>query len=426
MVVSIFTPSLSTPHVYKKRPKFYHQTAQVYRLLHGIYSTEVNMVKQLQGLDSTSTLDAFVGVYTDLINDYCVDIQYDKGDEANQERLCYQKINFIWQLLQVLYFSGSKTEEKHCYGTQLMTWLNRLDKRAILQFDIQGVFNSPIPSRHASFWLMVYKLTLRGELDSLQQLVQVASERAPDLQEKAILQTVARTIRFFPGLTSSANNNITTDMKSRRKLWKSKATEGLQVLVGHEKDRSTLVSFATTVIHIMLGDITTICQYTLSSVESAVASIYYYSDNNTNTMTIGMINKITRRVHQLRDNNSKNEHDQHVGLLSLLKGDIYEALEQFAQLDWWLLAHAMDILEEDMLQHQRDGLLDNKPLQIHLGDGQHKVDMDARSFFVLTYAHALVTQDGMWETALDYMGTCGEVGKTEINKVCKQNAHKHK
>ncbi|SAM02688.1 hypothetical protein [Absidia glauca] len=365
-----------------------------------------------QALDSTSTISAFVSAYAAYLHDYCHDIQYDSDDKTDpatreKERLVYQKISVIWQLLQAMYFPGRKAS--YNYGTNLMAWLNRFDKRAIMQFDIQGVFNSPIPSRHASFWPLVYKLTLRGELDSLQRLVHIASERAPDPSEKAILQTVAQSIGYFPARASSSSSS-----SANREEWKDKATEGLRIMGTYEKDRSTLVSYAQTIIHIMLGDTTTLCHNAVSSVEAIVAAIYYQDDN---TITVRTIHSLALQVNELRDHTHNNIHDQHIGLLSLLKGDIYGALEEFAQLDWWLLAHVIDILDEYMVQGVLDGdcLFGTRPLSIDLGGGQ--MEVDARSFFILTYARGLVEQEHMWETALDYMGTCGEVGKREINKI---------
>lgn len=341
--------------------------------------------------------------------------------------------------MQALYFSGR--EASYNYGTKLMAWLNRFDKRksigyfpflthnvalSVIQTPscnlISKVCSIPLYPRdilHFGLWftskhacrsslpltLYIYRLTLRGELDPLQRLVHIASERAPDPSEKAILQIAAQSIAYFPGLASSTTT---------REEWKGKAKEGLRSMGTYEKDRSTLVSYAKTILHIMLGDATTLCHNALSSVEAIVAAIYYQDNSKITERTI---HALARQVSELRDHNSNNTHDQHIGLLSLLKGDIYGALEEFAQLDWWLLAHVIDILDEYMVQGvlHGDSLFGTKPLSIDLGGGQ--MEVDARSFFILTYARGLVEQEHMWETALDYMGTCGEVGKIEINKV---------
>ncbi|CAO3594875.1 unnamed protein product [Absidia cylindrospora] len=319
-----------------------------------------------------------------------------------------------------------------------MTWLNYFDKRGLLQFDIQGVFNSNIPSKHTSFWPMVYKLILRGELDPLQQLFDVASQRATDSCDKSIIQTFAKLIRSFPKTTPTKSNNSNSNNTTRndnddeqhisneRKIWRDHAAADLRSLSALKTTRSELVTHATTIIDMLSGDSVALCRTATSSIEAIVASLYYYNhDDETTTfkyITTRTINIFAQRVIDLRKQDN-NEQDQHVGLLALLKGNIYQAMEECAQLDWWLLAHMSDIMDRYTLQRQQNGLdgdsngiFGGEPLYLHIGGQQQIAEMETRVFFLLSYANTLVVQDGMWHTAFDYMGTCGVLGRSEISK----------
>ncbi|ORZ22360.1 nucleoporin Nup85-like protein [Absidia repens] len=440
MVESIFDCSQSSSNMYRKRLKFYSDTAQVFRLLHGIQSTKTTTVKQLRNLNSSSSLDAFVNVYSALLHDYYDTIKYDKGKEATLERISYQKVIVVWKLLEILFFSEFKKGANYCYSTKLMTWLNYFDKRGLLQFDIQGVFNSNIPSKHTSFWPMVYKLILRGELDPLQQLFDVASQRVTDPYDKSVLQTLAKMIRSFPKTTSTSSNsnsnNITRNdndgeqhIANERKMWTQHAIGDLRLISAFKTARPEFVTHATTIMNMLSGDTTTLCHTATSSIEAIVASLYYYNYGDETTafksITMKTINILAQRVVDLRKQDN-NEQDQHVGLLALLKGNIYQAMEECAQLDWWLLAHMSDIMDRYTLQRQQNrlddddddsnGIFGGEPLYLHIGGQQQMAEMETRVFFLLSYANTLVVQDSMWHTAFDYMGTCGVLGRSEINK----------
>ncbi|KAI8081654.1 nucleoporin Nup85-like protein [Halteromyces radiatus] len=416
MVELIDMQTQVTSQIRRKRLKFYRNSAQVFRLLHGIYSTEEEeTLDKLRNLNSSSSLDAFVDVYTTLLHDYCDDIKYDKGEEAKKERLVYQQMTVIWQLLQILFFSQVSRSRSCCYGAKLMTWLNNLDRRSLLQFDIQGVFNSSIPSHHSSFWSMVYKLTLRGQVDILQQLFGVAIQKVDDPYEKSILQNLNRLMQTFPLITT--NNELDKYLSIGQ--WRDNATNSIRELGVFAKLRPTPVSHAITVLRIMSGDTTSIYQQSNSVIEAIVSNIYYYnSDDDQGSITIETIKTLTQQMIELGYKN--NNLDQHVALLALLKGNMYEALEQCAQLDWWLLAHMTDILDIYSLQRQQDGLAGDmfggEPLYLHLGGERQMTKMETRVFFILTFANKLVMEEDMWKLAFDYMGTCGMIGRSDISK----------
>ncbi|CAO3618236.1 unnamed protein product [Cunninghamella echinulata] len=431
--------SINAQYIYQKRLKFYHKTAQVYRVFHGIYSPDAKAIDGISSLNPPSSLSSFVQAYTSLLYEYINDIKYDTDSKANSERELFLNIASLWHLFQILFFSNNQKE----ISINLMNWLNQLDKRSILKFDIQGIFNYSIPSNHSLFWPLVYKLILRGELDVLIQLLHITSQQINNDDEKSILKILISSLQSYQQsiptntnvqyITNNKNNNNNDYSMNEKNKWHS-STKQIQTKIKSLKTTtsSTLATHAISLLNIMTGDLKEIYQHSTSLVEAIVASIYYdnntiysqmnksHDDNDNDNETIRNTFKHIQTISQQLKNygiKNKNELDQHIGLITLLQGNIYATLEQCSALDWWLLAHMTDILDRYSLQNnQLDNIFNNQPLYIHMGDEHQLAEIETRDYFILTYANFLVVQKDLWRIAFDYMSTCGMTGRNQINK----------
>ncbi|CAO3625788.1 unnamed protein product [Cunninghamella blakesleeana] len=441
-------------NTYHKRIKFYYKTAQVYRVFHGIYSPDIDAISGIGTLKPTSDLNTFVEAYTSLLYEYINDIKYDTGLQANSERALFLNIASLWHLFQILFFSGDQNE----ISINLMKWLNQVDKKSILKFDIQGVFNYSIPSNHHLFWPLVYKLTLRGELDVLIQLLEITSQKITNDDEKSILKILISSLQSYQhsipdNNNISNNNNNKESYTNQRRKWNS-AIKQMQAKITSLKisTSSTVATHAIHLLQIMSGDLKQIYHYSTSFIEAIISSIYYnndmiYLNNNKNknssskTSTSSSIKNTFKHIQmitqQLRNDNNnnnnnnnnnsisnKNHHhqnnelDQQVGIITLLQGNVYATLEQCSRLDWWILAHMTDVLDRYTLQNDsmEDDIFNNQPLYIHMGDEHQLAEIETRAYFIISYADTLVIQKDMWKIAFDYMSTCGMTGRNQINK----------
>ncbi|GAA5795059.1 hypothetical protein HPULCUR_000410 [Helicostylum pulchrum] len=139
--------------------------------------------------------------------------------------------------------------------------------------------------------------------------------------------------------------------------------------------------------------------------------ILKYTDND----VLGMI---TSRFYQ-RHQCSKSIHEfaQHVfkrhnsndksPLRFFLEGNLCTGLECSASYDWWFITHVSDLFNKKNLL--------NHTLNYSLANGD-TLKMDARDYFVLTYASNLNNQFGLSKESFTYLMTYGEM-KSKILSV---------
>lgn len=86
---------------------------------------------------------------------------------------------------------------------------------------------------------------------------------------------------------------------------------------------------------------------------------------------------------------------------SLFLGKPQQALSQAYQLDPWLSAHMSDVMESlDLIDRE---LMDS--------------GLTLRQWYILSYAEYLHTDPGLWRLTVDYMCSCGDVGKEMADEV---------
>ncbi|KAG6827154.1 hypothetical protein H0H92_013005 [Tricholoma furcatifolium] len=87
---------------------------------------------------------------------------------------------------------------------------------------------------------------------------------------------------------------------------------------------------------------------------------------------------------------------------ALFSGDPAKALHQASSLDRWLSAHLADFMV---------------PLQLIDTDSDDESRLSLRDYHILKYAEYLQSDPALWRVTVDYMYTCGEVGKLQADEI---------
>jgi len=87
---------------------------------------------------------------------------------------------------------------------------------------------------------------------------------------------------------------------------------------------------------------------------------------------------------------------------ALFAGEPFKVLEYASQLDRWLSAHLADIME---------------PLSLIEPDPDEETGLSVRDYYILTYAEYLHSDAALWRITVDYMYSCGEVGKLQGDEI---------
>ncbi|KAF8998522.1 nucleoporin Nup85-like protein [Cyathus striatus] len=87
---------------------------------------------------------------------------------------------------------------------------------------------------------------------------------------------------------------------------------------------------------------------------------------------------------------------------ALFSGNVIEALQHASKLDLWLAAHMADIME---------------PLQLIDIEPDEDSELTLRDQYILSYAHYLHSDPGLWRITVDYMYSCGDLGKLRADEV---------
>ncbi|KAG2011366.1 hypothetical protein CC2G_011493 [Coprinopsis cinerea AmutBmut pab1-1] len=87
---------------------------------------------------------------------------------------------------------------------------------------------------------------------------------------------------------------------------------------------------------------------------------------------------------------------------ALFGARVGEALEHAFDLDPWLSAHMSDLME---------------PLSLLDNTLEEDSDLSQRDFYILSYAEYLQSDPALWRITIDYMYSCGEIGKRRGDEV---------
>ncbi|ORX50937.1 hypothetical protein DM01DRAFT_1337544 [Hesseltinella vesiculosa] len=288
----------------------------------------------------------------------------------------------IWSLYELVSHPNSKS-----YGEQLMTWINTIDKRTLLEYDTQGVFNASAPLHHPSFWPLAYRLALRGKLDALGALLKAT------YQKQALDYTSAGLRHIALVIESHHQPSWTTAIHS--------AMSHLQVQANNGQ--------ALGLLSIFQGTYSSLLPFVPSHLDTIVAMVYYSPSAPTHTLD---------DVCQLAQSVLAPTMNHTDPLVTLLQGDMYTTLQICAgSLDPWLCAHLIDMM--DRQHHQPTSV---PPIYLYLGRHGQLPDMESRVYFNSVYAKHLCDKapEQLWQQALHYLTTCGRTGQSQVASLIHQ------
>ena len=104
---------------------------------------------------------------------------------------------------------------------------------------------------------------------------------------------------------------------------------------------------------------------------------------------------------------------------ALFSGQMGEVLRQSLQLDCWLSAHFADLMEAlELIAPNVDDeyVLMLTPLSLFL-IVHFRSGLSLREQYILSYADYLRSDPALWRITVDYMYSCGDVGKSQADEI---------
>ncbi|KAI9030068.1 Nup85 nucleoporin-domain-containing protein [Phycomyces nitens] len=353
-----------------------------------MYSKLATIFRSLHYLDSvqdTTPLSIRTKRYSTLLNEFPRESNSEFWKESPENRAFYIHRLALWDLCQLFYFP---TPDQECCSTTLIHWLKATDNKSVAKFYIQGIYNTKNPIHHEQFWPAVYKLIIRGELQTLVALLTQARKRVIEhshddgllLLIGALLQVVSK----FPILANLPRQ----DYLEQKQAWQHTCSDLTKNIQNFVVDMPLVSDFSKHVldgIELLKGNQDTIDRLGENKLEGLVALIYYAYPLASRS-----------NIRELAKKYWINEEGEFKDFKHLFQGNI-EAILAESQLDLWYLAHLTDVL-------------------VLFGVDSLK---DKREESVLAYSKYLL-DIGLWLESLDYMSTCGTQGRELMHKTIRQ------
>ncbi|GAA5814428.1 hypothetical protein MFLAVUS_007924 [Mucor flavus] len=342
-----------------------------------LYVESTKIFQTLYENSNQKDLDVFADLYSNVLKQQTYLVEEHYGPVAIKERNIYLELERVWTLCQVLYFPGA--DQTHI-SIRLMNWYNKCHKSYLLEFDRQSIYYSQSVFDHANFWPYTIRLVLLGQLENVSTLLNhVLSD--PGFK---VHKNLARYIEFIRDLTGkeilffeSHHGRIQAILTELRQL-----------------PYSVHVKYIIDVLSILMGNEQVILQYANDDVLGFITSNFYQRDHYNTS-----IHEFAQHFFTRHSSNDQSP------LRFFLEGNLYRGLECSASYDWWFIAHLSDLLEKKNLL--------NCTLDYSIANGD-TLKMNARDYFILTYASYLNNQFGLWKESFTCLMTCGELGKAVV------------
>ncbi|OBZ91637.1 Nuclear pore complex protein Nup85 [Choanephora cucurbitarum] len=305
--------------------------------------------------------------YIDLIE------QYYYPSEA-KERETYKQLLYVWRLTELLQFDLAQQP----LSEALMTWFNEAHRPLYFEYNKQAIIFDGALDR-PDFWKFAIRMAVLGQLSQIALLFQHVLKNSQFAKLSQILAYILE-----------VRNHIQHGHVDRENMQKTlisiQKTPFLdQVSRNHASQMISLMS-------VLLGDEKAILQHTTSDIHALVCLAYYQRTESIQALAQTFYSKHKQCPQSIAR--------------SLLTNDLYTAIEQGIQYDWWFLAHWTDLL------HSSNRL--DRPIQIQTGTGM--VSLPVKNHFILYYASFLFNQCGLWKESFAYLLQCDDIGRSAIAK----------
>ncbi|KAI0917961.1 hypothetical protein AcW1_006947 [Taiwanofungus camphoratus] len=364
---------------------------------------QVSRASQVEVRDNEDSLRAINKLALDYVNfckECCVycsqTITRSEPLQFNAEH--YRKLYTCFSLFTVLYLPESGLEDAPV-GEELMEWLNT---HYIEPSTEEGDHLSSLdrPWEDETFWPYLTRTTLRGLSKASSFFLDVLSKH-PFLYLQELSQHLIPLLTDHPRLHQFS---VERDFAVAARRWKDKV-KTLRLELDRVPDQVRDDGFEnwwdrfSDIIGILEGReevIKKICIELGADWKEACAAWGVFVDTRLRRPDLPDL------VAQVLDEMPSDPTDlEDVIHSSLFLGQPVRALAEAAQLDVWLAAHLADIMESLQLT---DSEADDSELSI-------------REQYVLAYAEYLHSDPALWRITVDYMCTCGDIGKQMADQV---------
>ncbi|KAI8369929.1 Nup85 nucleoporin-domain-containing protein [Blakeslea trispora] len=259
-----------------------------------------------------------------------------------------------------------------------MTWFNEAYRPLYFEYNKQAVIFDGALDR-PDFWKFAIRMAVLGQLSQISLLFQHVLKSS---QFAHLSQILAYLLQI--------RNHIQHGHVDRENMQKTLAS--LQQMSFVDQVSQHHAHQMVSLILILLGDENAILQHTTSDIHALVCLAYYQQTD--------LIEALAEKFY------SKYTHYSQSIARSLLTNDLYTAIEQGIQYDWWFLAHWTDVL------HASARL--DRPIQIQTSQGI--VSLPIKHHFILYYASFLFNHCQLWKESFSYLLQCGDIGRQVIAK----------
>ncbi|KAL7333353.1 hypothetical protein PS15p_202261 [Mucor circinelloides] len=356
-------------------------TSEYHKIRSILYEQSHLIFQKLHQKTSPITVNQAAKEYDDALNEQIELVeQYYHELALSKERQEYLKLSAIWQLCQIVYFSDQKNDIE-----ALVKWYNRVNSSLYYEYDRQAIFNNPDgPFEHSSFWPFAIRMTTLGRIDQLSAL----------LKHTLLDVSVARKSDILPYLISL------NDIISSLPLDKEKISMAIANLHASKWPSPKIEHHAEqllAVMAILLGNEAMTLQHTQDDIHAYICCRFYQP-------AVGSFTEFSTRHPPTSSRMSPTLLPSQNVLRSIIAGDIYQAIEECVQYDWWLLAHLTDLLSMNQMIDR----------EINIPVRQDTISVPVKSHFILYYASSLKNQFGLWKQAYNYMFECGDLGRQAV------------
>ncbi|KAK7012223.1 nuclear pore complex protein Nup85 [Favolaschia claudopus] len=309
----------------------------------------------------------------------------------------YRSLYTCFSLFVVLYLPEPGYEEAPV-GEELMEWLNiHFIEPSTEEGDHLSSLKNPWEDE--TFWPYLTRATLRGlSKASVFFLKMLSGHPSEDLQHLA--ETMASIISSQPRLQ---NFTAERDFAYASRRWKDKV-KALRVEMEQVLEADRFDDFDnwwdrfSDIVGILEGRaeiVQRVCEELGADWKEVCAAWGVFVDARFRRQDIPDV--VDRILDEMPPDPTNVEDMVHTALFT---GKAVDALAHASQLDRWLAAHLADIME---------------PLSLISVDSQDEIPV--RDLHVLAYAEYLHSDPALWRITVDYMFSCGDVGKERGDEV---------
>ncbi|KAI9484333.1 nucleoporin Nup85-like protein [Zychaea mexicana] len=394
----------------RDRFEMFERSAILFRSIHE--STRQSQQHSLKETRSQSKLPKISSEYKAMVQNYFASMTTGKsfsefvkaqGQLGVGKLKEYKHLLGMWELCDILYFTDG---DKRKTGTRLLQWINDIDKSSH-NFDIQGIMrNQEGPIEHRDFWSCVNKLIFRRDFQNLIQLLKkVKSQEATSKEAAQLIDYLLWIIVDIPPIPDNLDDMVQTDKYwSDRTRWREKVYKTANSL---QKARVPSVMMhqksLLSALGILHGEPKTIANCASNAAEAIISLIV-------NAHPFAAPNDIRTIANNEPDLSLNQKDERFYSYAMMIQGNIGCALETFKLNDWWTLVHLVDLfglVEESNYVTTID-------VQLFNPDDDRRYDMHFRSFLILVYVRMLSQQSSLWHYGLDYLKTCGTLGRAAL------------